>query len=173
MGGLRPPWADTRQITNYHTSLSRPYQHPTRLYVGTAKRKKKRRPRRESRNEKRDTPRSRKRDAPRKTQKDERMHCMDMMHVEFEGLRNSAGDHSRRMRRVTTHTQKDSAHRVYGIKDARPIAGHRIVMMFIMAWDPADCRQPCKSEFNGFIPDVGIIFDGATYMSCVSTRQHV
>ena len=148
-GALRAPWADTRQITNYHTSLSRPYQHPTRLYVGTAERKKKRLPRRESRNEKRDTPRSRKRDAPRKTQKDERMHCMDMMHVEFEGLRNSAGHHGRRMHRVTKKTQKElRTQRVHGLRDARPIAGHHNVMMFIMAWESADYRQSWKREFH-------------------------
>ena len=71
LGGLRPPWADTRQITNYHTNLSRPYQHPTRLYAGTAKRKKKMLPRQESRNEKRDHQRNeKKKRRPRKKQKD-------------------------------------------------------------------------------------------------------
>ena len=145
-GALRAPWADTRQITNYHTSLSRPYQHPTRLYVGTAERKKKRLPRRESRNEKRDNHRSE--EKKRRPRKKTWTCCMDMMHGECVGLRNSAGDNSRRMRRATTHTQKDKTQQVDGIKDARPIAGHHNVMMFIMAWESADYRQSWKREFH-------------------------
>ena len=143
-GALRPPWADTRQINNYHRSLSRPDQHPARLYAGTAKRKKKRRPRRESRNEKRDAPRNEKKRRPETKKRDKR--TPGLVHASCricEIAEPRKGSNARQVRHVTVRTQNETQ-RVHGSRDARPIAGQLNVMMFIMAWDPADCRQLCK-----------------------------
>ena len=98
-----PPRADTRQITNYHTSLSRPYQHPTRLYAGTAKPKKKMRHRRESR------PRNEKKKRRPETKKRDKR-TPGLVHASCricEIAEPHKGSIARQMRHVTARTQSD------------------------------------------------------------------